>query len=634
MPLVTTSQSSPKGGFYRFGPYEADLSKVELRKFGLRLHVERKPWQLLLYLVQRSGELVGRSELQSRLWPEGTHVDFELGLNVAIKKLRDALCDSAVESKYIETVSGYGYRFVANVEWLPSEPELIPPVRLSPNSSTIRPALPAELGRWWKRVRFFSPIALACIAFVAWMIANPLTRKTPQKAPRAKKLMIVVLPFENLSADPSQDYLSDGITEELSARIGNLDPQQLGVIGRTSAMTYKHAKKTISQIGQELSVGYVLEGSVRREGSRVRVTAQLVEVSDQAHIWAQNYDRDVHDLLQVEHEIGSDIAREVGISIAAEQPAKAFYAHIPPADAHEDYLLARYYFNQRTPAGWSAAEQHFRNAIRKDPLYGAAYSGLAETTGMPEALAAANKAVELDPTSGEGYTALGWVKFYQELDVKGAGDALKTAVQLDPNYAPARHTYSAFLQVSGRSEDAIREEQEAVALDPLFNIARVSLAALLWHAGESHRAMEQFNTVLKMAPQFPKAHETLGNIYLERGMCKKALQEFALSEHYGGSKQTDLLGYAYARCGNTKAALTMLSDLEAQDQSSSSGSLSFDLALVEIGLGNRDAAVEWLEKAYRQHDDEGLLSLKVDPIFSPLRSDPRFQQIVHGMDLP
>ena len=633
---MATSSPSAKGGLYRFGPYEADLSEVELRKSGVRLRLERKPWQILVFLIQRPGELVGRSELQHELWPDGTHVDFDLGLNVAMKKLRDALCDSAEDPKYVETVSGYGYRFVAKVERVPTAVEPIQPSTSTlSDSSSVESAPRANRGRPWKQNVFIAGTAIVCIALLAFIIVNRVSHKKDENATRAQKLMLVVLPFQNLSSDPTHEYLSDGITEELSAQLGNLNPQQLGVIGRTSAMTYKHANKTIHQIGQELGVRYILEGSVRREGNRLRVTAQLVQVSDQAHVWAQNYDRDMHGLLQIENEIASDIARQAGVSIAIRQPAKAFYSHSPPPEAHDDYLLARFYWNERTPAGWKTAEQYFRSAIQKDSQYGAAYAGLAECLIPPkEAVAAAKKAVELDSSSGEALTALGWVELYKRRDFEAAGDALKAAVQLDPNYAPAHHTYSALLGVVGRRDDAIREEQEAVALDPLFNIARVRLGAMLWFAGQDTQAMEQVRIVLSMAPQFPKAHESLGNMYLVRGMCKQAVHEFEISEQFGGPRQTGNLGYAYARCGDRKAALKILSDLELQERRLPSTGLFADLAVVEIGLGNHDAALAWLEKEYQQDDDDGLLTLKVDPAFDPLRSDPHFQEIVRKMNFP
>jgi TolB-like protein/DNA-binding winged helix-turn-helix (wHTH) protein/Flp pilus assembly protein TadD len=622
---------------YRFGPYEADLSRDELRKFGLRVRLEPKPWHLLVALLQRRGEIITRSELQRALWDEDVFVDFEHGLNVAVKKLRAALCDSAEIPVYIETVAGEGYRFVAEVEqvWTsaaassPPSPEPLPILLPFPASSVREP--------WLQKRKAWPAVAVAvCVALLAIVVARQVRQRLrqPEQA-HAGTIMLVVLPFENLSGDTSQEYFSDGMTEELSEQLGNLSPQRLRVIGRTSAMIYKHAPKTISQIGKDLGVGYVLEGSVRRNGSKLRVTAQLVEVSDQAHVWAQDYDRDVRDLLQVEDDVASDIAQQVGVSFALGPPTKTSHPHIPNPEAHEAYLLARYYWNKRTPAGWATGEKYFRLAIKKDPQYAAAYAGLAECRiPKQEALTAARKAVELDPSSGEARAALGWVEYFKEWDFVAAEDALKTAIQLDPNYAPAHHIYSGVLELSGRFQESIDQEKQAVLLDPLWLIARAALAGALSLAGQHDRAMEQLNQIFAIDPRYPKAHETLGTIYLRRGMYKEAIREFEASERYGGAKLLGLLGYAYARAGDKEQALRTLSELEEFEKRSPSGDVSSDLAIVEIGLGNRDAALAWLEKEYQQHDDDGLLLLKCEPVFAPLRSDPRFKNLLRRMNFP
>ncbi len=663
-PLVSAEKPlSAPDLLYRFGPFEADRARGELRKFGVRIRLERKPWQLLVALLQRPGELVTRSELQRALWGEDVFVDFEHGLNVAMKKIRAALCDSTEVSTYIQTVVGEGYRFVATVEKVfktantpvSAPPEPTPGFLVSkvPAQSSMQladsPALQPERGAepplpavgiqqpWLQKRKVWPAVAVAvCVALLAIVVARQVRQRLwqPEQA-HAGKIMLVVLPFENLSSDPGQEYLSDGMTEELSEQLGNLRPQRLGVIGRTSAMVYKHAPKTISQIGKDLGVGYVLEGSVRRNGSKLRVTAQLVEVSDQAHVWAQEYDRDVRDLLQVEDDVASDIAQQVGVSFALGPPTKSSHPHIPNPEAHEAYLLARYCWNKRTPAGWAAGEEYFRRAVEKDPQYAAAYAGLAECRiPKQEALAAATKAVELDPTSGEARTALGWVELYKELDLAAAEDALKRAVQLDPNYAPAHHTYSGFLEMTGRFQEAISEEKQAVFLDPLSNISRASLAELLSVAGQNDRGVEQLKLIFAMDPQFPKAHEVLGVIYLRRGMYQEAIREYQASEEYGGAKLLGLLGYAYARSGDKDQALRTLSQLQEWEKRSGSGDASYDLALVEIGLGNWNEALTWLEKEYQQHDEDGLLLLKCEPVFAPLRSDPRFKNLLRRMNFP
>jgi tetratricopeptide (TPR) repeat protein len=343
----------------------------------------------------------------------------------------------------------------------------------------------------------------------------------------------------------------------------------------------------------------------------------------------------VLDLLQVEDDVSSDIAQQVGVSFALGPPTKASHPHIPNPEAHEAYLLARYYWNKRTPAGWAVGEQYFRRAVEKDPQYAAAYAGLAECRNpKEEALAAAMKAVELDPASGEAFTALGWVEYFKQWDFVAAQDALKTAIQLDPNYAPAHHLYSGVLALSGRFQESIDQEKQAVRLEPLALIFRAALASGLSLAGQNDQAIEEIKQIFAIDPQYPKAHETLGTLYLRRGMYKEAILEFEASERYGGAKELGVLGYAYARLGDKEQAVRMLSQLEDLDKRSPSGDVSGDLAIVEMGLGNRDAALAWLEKEDQQHDDDGPWDAKFDPIFEPLRSDQRFKNLLRLMNFP
>lgn len=587
-----------------------------------------------------------RAELQRAVWNADIFVDFEHGLNVAVAKLRATLNDSVDAPKYIETVASEGYRFIGRVEdafanvstsasaqpaaktdpipiFMQDKPQAATPQDQETPSpiDVLLPSPRAHVKTLWK-VAFFIFVTLITIIAMRW-------QKLGRTAPAAHE-KVVVLPFENLTGDPDQEYLSDGMTEELSGRLGNLSPQRLGVIGRTSAMTYKHAQRTITQIGRELGVSYVLEGSVRRRGRKLRITSQLVNVNDQAHVWAQDYDRDVSDLLQMEDDVASEIAQQVGVSVSVSQATKAARKHIPNSEAHEAYLLARYWWNKRTPAGWKNAERYFRRAIQEDPEYVAAYAGLAECARIPskDALAAARKAVMLDPNSGEARAALGWAELYKGLDVAAAEDALRSALNLDPNYAPAYHTYAAVLDMTGRLQEAIREEERAVQLDPLFLISRAALARLFSAAGQTERGAEQLNKIFAMEPRFPKAHEVLGDIYSERGMYKDAIREFQISEEYGGDKLPGLLGHAYARTGNRNQAVKIMAELKR------SGNNYYDLALIEIGLGDKEAAIHCLQRQYKEElDDDGLLALRSEPRFVPLRSDPRFQDLLRRMKL-
>jgi TolB-like protein/DNA-binding winged helix-turn-helix (wHTH) protein/Tfp pilus assembly protein PilF len=654
--VSATKSSSLATLLYRFGPYEADTSRNELRKFGQRMRLERKPWQLLIALLQRPGELVTRSELQRALWGDDVFVDFEHGLNVAVRKLRGTLSDSVEVPAYIETVAGEGYRFLAAVEKVFTTADAPAFASPKPIADTVVPEVPAyssmQLGApvlqtkegteprllvgsighsWWRKRKAWSVVALVvCVVLIAITIATFAGKLRQQPAPvQRAKIMLVVLPFENLSGDPNQEYLSDGMTEELSARLGNQNPQQLGVIGRTSAMVYKQSPRPISQIGKDLAVGYVLEGSVRPNQRMLRVTAQLVKVSDQAHVWAETYDRDMRDLLQVEDEVAADIARQVGVSIAIDRVKKPVQLHDPTPEAHEAYLLGRYHWYHRTTEGWKTAEKYFRLAIQEDPSYAAAYAALAECRiPRDEAQAAALKAIALDPNSGEAYTALGWVEMYRYLDRASAAPAFRRAIELTPNYAQAHYSYAETLH----PYDSINEVREAISLDPLSPLFHSGLAEELLVVGQFDDAVRQLKTVFELDPKFAVAHGTLGEIYTQEGRYKEAIQEFQIEQQLGGNFELGRIGYAYARLGNKKRALRVLSQLEALEDETSG--VSFDLAVVELGLGNKEKAIAWLQKLDEEHDDDMLLWLSTDHVLDPLSTDPRFQDIVRRMEFP
>jgi TolB-like protein/DNA-binding winged helix-turn-helix (wHTH) protein/cytochrome c-type biogenesis protein CcmH/NrfG len=531
-----------------FGPFKFEPSSGRLTKHGHRVKLQGKSAEILRCLLEQPGQLVTRAEMEKRLWPAGTYVDYELGVRVALKKLRDALDDSADDAVYIQTVRGEGYRFTAPVKPEAEEPvawgstlvagEAVgtsagaekrttsggPPAR-SQTSEQGRDGAPASTAarQWFTRQRAAAVIVVGlCIAVFSTAVVK-LRSRTLRQAGTTKtgKVMVVVLPFENLSGDPNQEYLSDGMTEELSTQLGNLTPQRLAVIARTSAVAYKHSPKSVSQIGKELGVAYVVEGSVRRQGTRLRVTAQLVEVSDQAHVWAADYDREIRDLVQLEDDVARQITRQVGISLAHGEPQKWKPYH-PSSEAHEAYLLGRYYWNKRTPAGYSSGERYFRRAIQLDPQYSAAYAGLAESgIATPEAEAVALKAVQLDPDSGEARTALGFIQLFRQVNVPAAERTLKTAIELDPNYATAHHWYAFALDATGRSQAAMAEITEAARLDPLSLIIRSALASELSANGQHDAALAQLRFVFDIDPHFAKAHEELGRLYERKGCMKQ-----------------------------------------------------------------------------------------------------------------
>lgn len=627
-----------------FGPFRFEPPSGRLTKHGHRVKLQGKSAEILRCLLERPGQLVTRAEMEKRLWPAGTYVDYELGVRVALKKLRDALADSANDAVYIQTVRGEGYRFIAPVTTLAESSagaeDRTTSCEVPANSQTLdreqeRDRTVPDGGaaqRWLTRQKAAAVIVVGlCIAVFSTAVVRLRSRTLPQGGTiNTGKIMIVVLPFENMSGDSSQEYLSDGMTEELNTQLGNLNPKSLGVIGRTSAMGYKHSPKSVSQIGKELGVAYVVEGSVRRDGTRLRVTAQVVEVSDQAHVWTADYEREIRDLVEMEGDVARQIARQVGVSVGRGEPQKWKPYH-PSSEAHEAYLLGRYYWNKRTPVGYRTAEQYFRRAIQVDPQYAAAYAGLAESRiPTPEAKAAALKAVELDPSSGEARTALGFIQLFREVDVLAAEPTLKTAIELDPNYATAHHWYCMVLDATGRSKAGLAEITEAARLDPLSLIIRSALAGNLSANGQQDAALAQLRFVFDIDPHFPKAHEELGRLYERKRMYEAAIHEFRLSAQNGGDPVWAEVGYVYAVSGHKQEALRVLARLQALEEKSDGSAL--DLALVSIGLGRNEDAIAWIKKAALRPDD-GWLSLQSDGRFEPLRSDPRFQALLRGMKL-
>ena len=632
-PAVGMATSTETRPLYRFAPYEADAVRSELRKHGIRIRLERKPWLLLLKLLERPGELVTRAELHRALWGEDTFVDFEHGLNVAVKKLRAALCDSIDTPRFIETVSGEGYRFIAEVESdasaspVPASAEAVP----AGLAQSERGLVPAEASppQWHGRKAALAFAAIIVVALTLVMLVQRPWRASPPRIVHSGKAMLVVLPFQNLSGDPAQEYLSDGMTEELSTQLGNLDPGRLGVIGRTSAMTYKNSHATISDVGKQLGVDYVLEGSVRRDGNTLRVTAQLIETAKQAHVWAESYDRDMRELLQLEADIAGNIAREVGASIALARPNPPA-GRRPNPEAHEAYLLGRYYWNRRAHGDWKAAEEHFRRAIRLDPQYALAHAGLAECRiTKEEASAAALRAVELDPASAEARIALGWVELYKNFDVSAGGRAFRSAVELDPNYASAHHSFGEFLAMMGRFEEAIAEKRQAVILDPLSARFRGALVELLALAGRDEAARMEMRRLLDLRPDSPLTHLNLAEIHLRKGRYGEAIRELQIYAKHGDDPILGRLGYAYAKSGRRKDAERILAELRKLE-----GDSSLDIVKIEIALGHKEEALTWLETRYLAQADDDLLWIKVDPVYEPLRSDPRFQALLRRMNFP
>jgi TolB-like protein/DNA-binding winged helix-turn-helix (wHTH) protein len=500
----------------RFGVFQVNLSARELRKHGLRVRLPGQSFCILAMLLEKPGEVVAREEMHQRLWPADTFVDFEQGLNTAIKKLRTALADSADNPRYIETLPRVGYRFIAPVE------ELLPIVQLTADArpDDISPHAEVAAARL-KRHRWpaFLAIGVALFAIVGGYLL------WPQRHPRAHlapgRVMLAVLPFENLSKDPEQSYLSDGLTEEMIVQLGRRNPERLGVIARTSVMQYQDNPRPLDQVGRALGVQYVLEGSVQREAGRVRITAELIQVKDQTSVWTREYDRSGSNVLALQDDIAQDIADEIQSVLGGPKPAiPAPRASPSPQsyEAYDAYLKGRYCFQKRTALGFNQSVEYFQKAIALDPAYARAYAGLADSYAMmssydlgpqneliPKAREAALRALRTDDTLAEAHTSLAVIAQNYDWDWETAEKEYRQAIQLDPSYATAHHWYAEFLAFQGRFDEAFAESERARQLDPLSLIIAADHGAILYFSRQYDRAIQQFRTVLEMEPDFPRA---------------------------------------------------------------------------------------------------------------------------------
>ncbi len=482
-------------------------------------------------------------------------------------------------------------------------------------------------------------LLLAGLALLAFWAYNH-TRKQPQSG----KIMLVVLPFENLSGDPKQESFSDGLTEEMIARLGGMHPERLGVIARTTAMIYKHTNKTASQVGRDLGVDYILEGSVRLAADRVRITAQLVQASDQTHLWADSYERDLRDVLKIQSDVAQAIAEAIQLKVTPQQLARLASARSVNAEAYLAYSDGRSSWNQRNYMGLGRAVDYFQQAIEKDPNFAAAYAGLADTYGllgsiglgynalpprevMPKAKAAAVRALEIDDTLAEAHTSLAHIQCAYEWNWPEGEREFRRALELNPGYATAHQWYAWYLTAMGRVDEAFAENNRAQELDPLSVVINTQMGSILYLTRHYDQAIDRCRKSLNMDPNFVQAHYILGRAYEEKGMYEEALREFQKGEALSGGSPGMImaLAHAYAVSENKKEAMRALGQLYKLASRSYVPAIHF--AAVYGGLGDKDQAFKWLEKAYAERSDY-LLFLEREPYADPVRSDPRFSDLL------
>ena len=646
-----SGMSAPLDSIVRFGAFELDLRTGELRKAGVRISLPEQPLQVLKALLERPGELVTREELKQRLWSAETFVDFEHGLNAAVRRLRDALGDAADVPRFVETLPRRGYRFIAPVvepagERLPAVPAAIDD-RLDASPAPDPPS-PRTQTKTKRPVLVATGILVSAV--VLWVSSDVLWR--PAASPSTlsdTRVMLAVLPFDNLTGDADQEYISDGMTEELIAQLGALDPPRLGVIARQSAMQFKKSTKRADQIGSDLGVSHLLAGSLRRTGSRIRIAVQLIDAETESQLWAEQYERDGMDLLALQRDVAAAIARQIttSLSVARSNGPADVRRHSTNAEAYEHYLRGRYHLWRRDTAdGFAKAREHFRRAIDLDDSYAHAYSGLADTYTMmgsagflpmreayPLARSAALKAIALDGKSAEAHTSLAFILADYDWDWATADRHFRTAIELNPNYEIAVRTYASYLAWWGRDKEALEFGGRARDLDPVSPVAWQSLGLTHYFARRYDDAIAQFREALDLDPNFGQAHLMLGRTYVAKGLPDRAVEELERAKRLMGARPdvTTPMAYVLARAGRRVEALATLDELRriAKPRDPS----PFRIAYVHTGLGETEAAFDWLEKSVQARDWQ-LGMLKVEPAFDGLRSDPRFAGLLERVGLP
>jgi TolB-like protein/DNA-binding winged helix-turn-helix (wHTH) protein/Tfp pilus assembly protein PilF len=640
----------------RFATYEVSLQSGELRKAGLRIKVQQQPMKLLEILLERPGEVVTREELRTRVWTDESFGDFDQAVNIAIAKLRSALGDSAENPRFIETLPKRGYRFIADVSVVDADAR---PKRPEPTDGDVTATeatdkdgtnnnedklqgaglAVATKPRHWPA---FQGIVVLALVLGLPILAFWLFRSRGHTPTGIRSL--AVLPLENLSADPSQSYFADGMTDELITDLAQISA--LRVISRTSVMVYKGARKPLPQIARELNVDAVVEGTVLRSGDQVRITAQLIDASTDKHLWSRSYEGELRDTLALQNTVARAIADQIRINLTPQEQAALKNAKVVDPQAYESYLKGRYFWNKRTAEGLKVALAYFNQAIEEDPKYAPAYSGLADTYALlgdwqyavmtpkeafPKAKASAIKALELDSTLGEAHNSLAFVLDGFDWDFDTAGKEFRRAIELNPGYATAHHWYAWHLSLLGRYDEAIAEMRKAENLDPLSLIINADLAELFVLAHSYDESIQQSRKTIEMDPNFALAHNQLAQAYLQKHMYAEAVAELQKAVQLSAGCPTCIANLARADVlsGNRSEAEKLLSDLKKHSNPGHSNAA--EIAIIYASLGDTDQAMNWLEKGFEERFNPGVL---LRPGFDPLRSDSRFQNLVHRIGLP
>ncbi|MEO8679883.1 MAG: winged helix-turn-helix domain-containing protein [Vicinamibacterales bacterium] len=617
--FMNTPETIENKHLYAFGPFRLDAMERVLFRDGQPVSLTPKLVELLIPLVENAGHITEKDALLERVWPGVFVEEGTLAKNVFL--LRKAL--GGEDDQYIRTVPKRGYRFVAEVRRV----ERKPAGHQEPAAEIAAAKAPAGRAR-----RALAGLALLMVligvALAAWQWLRP--------APAADRVKLAVLPFENLSGDAEQDYLSDGLTEEMITQLARLNPAHLAVIARTSSMHFKASKKTVTEIGQELGVDYLLQGSIRRDGDGLRISAQLIQVKDQTNVWAENYGRNVKDILAVQDEVARAIAARIGIELAGENRVGLAGTVAISPEAYEDYLKGRFFWNKLTVPGYERAIEHFDAAIRKNPDFAEAYAGLADSYaslglwGLPgrealaKAKAAAEKAVALRETLADGHASKAFIAMSYEWDWETAEREFLRALELNPSYAHAHHRYGYLLMLRGRSEQSAAELRQAQELDPLSMVINANIGFRLYLMRQYDAALAHWDKNLEMDPDFPLLHGYKACALTMQEKYPEALAE--LERAIGTPGVIAARGYIYGRMGRKQEARKQLEAL--LELRKTTFVPAFYVALLYTGVGDKDQAFAWLDRAIEERSGY-LMEIHVDPMFDTLHSDARFQALLH-----
>ncbi len=612
-------------GRVRLRDFELDLKTGELcSRDDSKTLLREQPFQVLRMLVANGGEIVTREEIRRTLWPGSTIVDFDHSINVAIGILRKALGDSANNPQYIETLARRGYRLMVPVEWLE------PPTETAGSDEPA--AKPPR--RWWKAavVGAFALI-LVVAGYMSWRHFRPAT---PTASGRIK---LAVLPFKNLTGDPNQEYLADGLTEEMISQLARLNPEQLGVIARTSVMGYKNKDTRLDQIGRDLSVQYVLENSVRANGNQIRLTAQLIQVKDQTHLWSQDYDYPAKDVLNVEDDVAKAVAREIRVRLTSQQQELARSRPVNP-EAFDAYLQGYHFFQGRTDKDTDMAAKYFERATQLDPSYALAWAWLSRARNwqaneglipMEEGRRLAREAVEralsLNQSLAYAHAQMGRIKQQVDYDWAGANASFQRAVALEPGNPEYLSLAALPAACFGRFDEALQLNRRAIDLDPLNAGSWDALASTESMIGQLDQAAADSKKALELNPDSFSSPINLSRIYLLQGRPQDALPEI---EHvHIAASRAHLYALTYYALGRKKESDAALRELMMKYRASN----AFEIATVYAFRNQTDEAFHWLDRAYDQRDPS-LMATKVEPLLNSLHNDPRYVLLLKKLNLP